>query len=283
MLTRIVRNSQELCTFIDQLDIELSKPQRRHILNMADALLVCEDKKTLAALQRQFIEAPDASNMADFLRISPWTALVVRDVLRRQQVRWILGEAQKTGTESVIYVNIREEFKQMRPIWDDLRRKVDDVAPGLPDGITGPIVNDEFGDVYPIMFSMTGDGFSYMELKDIADDLRDEIEAEIEAEVEAEAEAEEAEEEAGIRGELDDDPIGHYAERDGVPDGRHRRGRSRPDDREWNHHADVDVRSASYRSGDARSPPHEREGRRSSGHGGPLPQGGCGRGGCGER
>ncbi|RMD59562.1 transposase, partial [Candidatus Parcubacteria bacterium] len=41
------------------------------MLNMADALLVCEDKKTLAALQRQFVEAPDASNMADFLRISP--------------------------------------------------------------------------------------------------------------------------------------------------------------------------------------------------------------------
>jgi hypothetical protein len=38
---------------------------------MADALLVCEDKKTLAALQRQFVQTPDASNMADFLRISP--------------------------------------------------------------------------------------------------------------------------------------------------------------------------------------------------------------------
>ena len=76
---------------------------------------------------------------------------------------------------SVIYVNIREEFKSMRPIWDDLRRKVDAVAPDLPDGIIGPIVNDEFGDVYPIIFSMTGDGFSYVELKDVADDLRDEL------------------------------------------------------------------------------------------------------------
>jgi len=80
----------------------------------------------------------------------------------------------RTGV-SVIYVNIREEFKEMRPIWDDLRRKVDAVAPDLPEGINGPIVNDEFGDVYPIMFSMTGDGFSYMELKDIADDLREEL------------------------------------------------------------------------------------------------------------
>ena len=89
------------------------------------------------------------------------------------ELDWVNSES-RTGV-SVIYVNIREEFKQMRPIWDDLRRKVDAVAPNLPDGITGPIVNDEFGDVYPIMFSMTGDGFSYMELKDIADDLRDEL------------------------------------------------------------------------------------------------------------
>jgi multidrug efflux pump subunit AcrB len=89
------------------------------------------------------------------------------------ELDWVDSES-RTGV-SVIYVNIREEFKQMRPIWDDLRRKVDAVAPNLPEGITGPIVNDEFGDVYPIMFSMTGDGFSYMQLKDIADDLRDEL------------------------------------------------------------------------------------------------------------
>ncbi len=89
------------------------------------------------------------------------------------QLDWVNSES-RTGV-SVIYVNIREEFKEMRPIWDDLRRKVDSVEPNLPEDINGPFVDDEFGDVYPIMFSMTGDGFSYMELKDIADDLRDEL------------------------------------------------------------------------------------------------------------
>ncbi len=85
-----------------------------------------------------------------------------------------VNSESRTGV-SVIYVNIREEFKEMRPIWDNLRRKVGDVAPSLPEDIQGPYVNDEFGDVYPIMFSMVGDGFSYMELKEIADDLRDEL------------------------------------------------------------------------------------------------------------
>ncbi|MBW1832190.1 MAG: efflux RND transporter permease subunit, partial [Deltaproteobacteria bacterium] len=89
------------------------------------------------------------------------------------ELDWV-NSVSRTGV-SVIYVNIREEFKDMRPIWDDLRRKVDSVEPNLPEDINGPIVNDEFGDVYPIMFSMTGDGFSYLQLKDIADDLRDEL------------------------------------------------------------------------------------------------------------
>lgn len=110
MLTRILHNSEKLCTFLDQLDIELSQPQRRHILNMADALLVCEDKKTLAALQRQFVEAPDASNMADFLRISPWQANEVRAALRAHQVAWLIAEAQRIGAPKVIYINIGDSL-----------------------------------------------------------------------------------------------------------------------------------------------------------------------------
>jgi hypothetical protein len=110
MLTRIVHNSAQLCTFFDQLEIELSKPQRQHILNMADALLVCEDKKTLAALQRQFIEAPDASNMADCLRISPWCAEDVRTALRTDQVAWAIAQAERTGASRVIYINIDDSL-----------------------------------------------------------------------------------------------------------------------------------------------------------------------------
>jgi len=110
MLTRIVHNSSQLCAFFDQLDIKLSQPQRRHLLNLADALLVCEDTKTLAALQRQFLEAPDASNMADFLRISPWRADDLRTALRTQQVRWLLAEAERTDAPKVIYINLDDSL-----------------------------------------------------------------------------------------------------------------------------------------------------------------------------
>ncbi len=110
MLTRILHNSPQLCAFLDELAVELSQPQRQHMLNMADALLVCEDKKTLAALQRQFVEAPDASNMADFLRISPWRADDVRAALRARQVAWLLAEAERTSAPKIIYVNIDDSL-----------------------------------------------------------------------------------------------------------------------------------------------------------------------------
>jgi hypothetical protein len=117
MLARILHNSPQLCTFLAQLNLNLYEPQRRHMLNLADALLVCEDKKTLAALQRQFMEAPDAANMADFLRISPWQAQDVRAALRAQQVAPQRNE-QRRPERSTSTSTIRWARKtRIRAIW----------------------------------------------------------------------------------------------------------------------------------------------------------------------
>ena len=79
MLTRIVQPSPALESFLDALCLPLSRPQRDHLLDLADSLLVCDESKTLAALQRQFLDSTDPSNWADFLRISPWSAADVRN------------------------------------------------------------------------------------------------------------------------------------------------------------------------------------------------------------
>ncbi|HID28894.1 MAG TPA: efflux RND transporter permease subunit, partial [Desulfobacterales bacterium] len=85
-----------------------------------------------------------------------------------------ISSQSKTGT-SIIWVDIQERYTDMRPIWDKLRRKVDKAREDLPDGIIGPIVNDEFGDVFGIIVTITGDGFTYKDLKDVADEVRDEL------------------------------------------------------------------------------------------------------------
>lgn len=76
---------------------------------------------------------------------------------------------------SLVFANVQSRYKDMRPIWDDLRRKVDATAPELPDGIIGPTVNDEFGDVFGTIVTLTGEGYSYAELKTVADEVRDEL------------------------------------------------------------------------------------------------------------
>ena len=61
-------------------------------------------------------------------------------------------------------------------IWDELRRKVNDLKGSLPPGVNNPSVIDDFGDVYGILLAVTGDGYSYKELLDYVDYLRRELE-----------------------------------------------------------------------------------------------------------
>ncbi len=89
------------------------------------------------------------------------------------QINFITSES-KTGI-SIVFVNIQESYKEMRPIWDNLRRKVENITQELPDGIVGPFVDDEFGDVFGVILTITGEGFTYAELKKVADEVRDEL------------------------------------------------------------------------------------------------------------
>ncbi len=63
----------------------------------------------------------------------------------------------------------------MPQIWDELRRKINDVTRRLPPGAQQPIVRDDFADVYGIMLAVTGDGYSYEDIKDYTDFLRREL------------------------------------------------------------------------------------------------------------
>lgn len=85
-----------------------------------------------------------------------------------------VSSESRTGV-SIVTVNIKESYTDMRPIWDNLRRKVDKVKEDMPEGVIGPTVNDEFGDVFGIVMALTGEGYSYSELKEVAESARDEL------------------------------------------------------------------------------------------------------------
>ena len=54
-----------------------------------------------------------------------------------------------------------------------VRKKVGDIASELPSGIYGPYFNDEFGDTFITLHAITGDGYSFPELKSFATAARD--------------------------------------------------------------------------------------------------------------
>jgi len=59
-----------------------------------------------------------------------------------------------------------------REAWYQARKKLQDLRLEMPDGVVGPIVNDEYGDVYGLMYAVKGDGFSHAELADAAEDIK---------------------------------------------------------------------------------------------------------------
>ena len=69
---------------------------------------------------------------------------------------------------SILTVEIKEEYtkQQLPQIWDELRRKIGDAQKELPPGCSPSLVNDDFGDVYGILFAISSDGFSYKEMND---------------------------------------------------------------------------------------------------------------------
>jgi hypothetical protein len=52
-------------------------------------------------------------------------------------------------------------------VWYTVRKKVGDMRYTLPQGVQGPFFNDEFGDVYGVIYALEADGFSYAELKSL--------------------------------------------------------------------------------------------------------------------
>ena len=85
-----------------------------------------------------------------------------------------VSSVSKTGYSSISLM-VEESYSDMRPIWDDLRRKMEQAGARLPDGAIGPRVNDELDDVFGIQLALIGEGYTYAELRDVADDVRDEL------------------------------------------------------------------------------------------------------------
>jgi multidrug efflux pump len=79
--------------------------------------------------------------------------------------------------ETQIKINLREGVPPAKvpDVWYQVRKKLSDIHQSLPQGVQGPLFNDEFGDTFGNMYAVTGDGFDYADLRKMADAARNEF------------------------------------------------------------------------------------------------------------
>ncbi len=79
--------------------------------------------------------------------------------------------------ESVIFILLKDSTQpaDVPDIWYQVRKKVGDMRHTLPQGSVGPFFNDDFSVIFGNIFALTGDGYSYAQLRHFADQIRTEL------------------------------------------------------------------------------------------------------------
>lgn len=73
-----------------------------------------------------------------------------------------------------IYIDLEGTFppEDVGDVWQEVRNRMGDIRHTLPPGVLGPFFNDDFGDVFGIVYGFTADGFTQRELRDYVDQVR---------------------------------------------------------------------------------------------------------------
>jgi multidrug efflux pump subunit AcrB len=92
-----------------------------------------------------------------------------------KQVDYLESSSQEGLSTIKVVIKPAYSSQQMPQVWDELRRKVADVASHLPKGAGPSAVDDDFGDVYGLLLAVTGDGYTNAEVRQYSTDLKKEL------------------------------------------------------------------------------------------------------------
>ncbi|SMF57840.1 Multidrug efflux pump subunit AcrB [Alteromonadaceae bacterium Bs31] len=113
---------------------------------------------------------------ASALEVEEEITLPIENAIQQLPYVYRITSTSSSGLSQVT-VEMKSFYRKndLAQIWDELRRKINDLKIYLPSGAQPPMVLDDFGDVYGVFLGVTGDDFSYKELSDYADLLRREL------------------------------------------------------------------------------------------------------------
>ena len=82
----------------------------------------------------------------------------------------------KPGESQVIFqLKDSSPGAQVANVWYTVRKKVSDIRGTLPQGVIGPFFNDEFGDVYGVIYAVQAPGYTPAQTKVFADAVREQL------------------------------------------------------------------------------------------------------------
>lgn len=95
-----------------------------------------------------------------------------REIRTLSSVYKISSEAHFGYARIIVELSPKTSPRRIPQAWDELRRKISNVEPRLPEGVTSVGVYDGFGDVYGLYYALTSDGgYSWDELRSYALDI----------------------------------------------------------------------------------------------------------------
>ncbi|ARM14007.1 MULTISPECIES: efflux RND transporter permease subunit [Rhizobium] len=102
---------------------------------------------------------------------------VVNKIERKLQetphIDWVKSYTRAGSAIITLQVKGDTNSKDVADAFYQVRKKVGDISSELPQGLLGPYFNDEFGDTFITLHSISGEGYSYPELKKFAIQARD--------------------------------------------------------------------------------------------------------------
>ena len=97
----------------------------------------------------------------------------IADQVQNMDSLWYVNSTNTDG-QSNVYVNIKAEYKDIQPVWTELRNRINTfVVPNLPQGVQVPQINTFYGDIYGTLLAIGGDGYTYEELYETAYQLKE--------------------------------------------------------------------------------------------------------------
>jgi len=103
---RLISPSGVFAAFVMRLCLALSRPQLRHLLRVGESLILREGSKTLSALNRQCLDAPETSSVCDFFHNSPWSATELRQAVGGMSIEEVVRRATEDGCERILFAAI---------------------------------------------------------------------------------------------------------------------------------------------------------------------------------